>query len=80
MEKLVRLDVAYSAYYFDNVKEELIEKYKSDGSYYKETRENRNCLICTGIRAYQKEDKYLIALQKMQEKELENTNGEQKYK
>lgn len=75
LEKLARLDVAYIAYSFDSQKEELIEKYQSDGSYHKEDRENKNCLICVGDRGYRKEDKYLVAIQKMKEKELKNGKG-----
>ncbi|MCI9040037.1 MAG: hypothetical protein HFJ29_09385 [Clostridia bacterium] len=75
LEKLARIDLAYIAYCFDSQKKELTEKYRSDGSYHKEYRENKDCLICTGIRSYPKDDRYLIALQKMQEKELKNKNG-----
>ena len=75
LEKLARLDVAYIVYCFDSQNEELIERYRSDGSYHKEKRENKNCLICAGIRGYLKEDKYLMAIQKMKEKELKNGKG-----
>ena len=69
LRKLEKLNVSYIVYHFDSKKEMLTEKYKYEGSYHKETRNNKNCLICKGIRSYE-EDKYLIAVQKLLEKDI----------
>lgn len=68
LKKLEKLNIGYIVYNFDSKKEELIEKYKNEGVYHKETRNNKNCLICKGIRCYE-EDKYMNAVQKLLEKE-----------
>ena len=52
LNKLARMNIAYVVYKFDNKKEKLIEKYKSDGVYHKVTDENKNCLLCKSIRMY----------------------------
>lgn len=70
LRKLERLNLAYVVYQFDHQKEELIQKYENHGKGHKEDRENKNCLICKGIKKYG-EDKYLIALQELLEKENE---------
>ena len=74
LKRLENLNVSYIVYHFDSKKELLTEKYKYEGSYHKETKNNKNCLICKGIRGYE-EDKYIIAVQKLLEKDVkENEN------
>ena len=73
LKKLEKLNLSYIVYQFNSEKEELIQKYENLGKGHKEERKNRNCLTCKGIRNYG-EDKYLIALQKLFEKEKEE-NG-----
>jgi len=68
LRKLEKLNIAYIVYNFDNQHERLIVKHEKDGVYHKEKEDNRNCLICKGIRCY-KEDKYIKALKKLLQKE-----------
>lgn len=70
LRKLEKLNMSYIVYHFDNQNEEIIEKYKNDGKYHNEKQNNNNCLLCKGIRAYQKEDKYINAIKKMLDKEM----------
>lgn len=71
--KLKNLNVAYIVYDFDSKLGTLTEMYKNNGNYHKEIANNRNCLICKGIRGYE-EDKYLKAIQKLLEEDI-NKNG-----
>lgn len=75
LRKLEKMNISYIVYHFDNKKEQLIEKYRYEGNYHKEKKENKNCLLCKGIRCYE-EDKYMNAIQKMLEEEV--TNHEEK--
>lgn len=68
LRKLEKINIGYIVYYFDSKSENLIEKYKYIGKYNKETKNNRNCLICKGIRYYEN-DKYMNAVQKLFKKE-----------
>ena len=69
LRKLEKMGIGYIVYCFDNKNEILIEKYKNEGKYHKETSYNRNCLICKGIRRYE-DDKYMNAVKKLFEKEI----------
>ncbi len=71
LRKLEIMEMAYIVYEFNHQKEEIIVKYKNEGKYHKEKVENKNCLICKGIRSYE-EDKYLNALQKYLKEENNN--------
>ena len=64
LRKLEKINIGYIVYYFDSKSENLIERYKYIGKYHKETKDNRNCLICKGIRYYEN-DKYMNAVQKL---------------
>ena len=68
LRKLEKINIGYIVYYFDSKSENLIERYKYIGKYHKETKNNRNCLICKGIRYYEN-DKYMNAVQKLFKKE-----------
>jgi len=68
LKKLEELNVGYIAYLFESKTGEIIEQYKKDGKYHKEKNENKNCLICKGVRCYE-EDKYLNAVRKLFERE-----------
>ena len=68
LRKLEKINIGYIVYYFDSKSENLIERYKYIGKYHKETKDNRNCLICKGIRYYEN-DKYMNAVQKLFKKE-----------
>ena len=73
LRKLEMINLGYVVYNFDHENEELVEQYKYIGGYHKETRNNRNCLICKGIKNY-REDKYMNALKKLIEEEIKNWN------
>lgn len=68
LRKLEKINIGYIVYCFDSKSENLIERYKYIGKYHKETKDNRNCLICKGIRYYEN-DKYMNAVQKLFKKE-----------
>lgn len=73
LRKLKTLNVAYVVYDFNSKLGSLTEKYRNTGSYHKEIEENRNCLVCKGVRGYE-EDKYLKAIQKLLEEDI-SKNG-----
>ena len=70
LNKLEKINISYIVYHFDPKREILIEKYKNMGKYHNIIENNRNCLICKGIREYG-EDKYLNAVRKLLEEENE---------
>ena len=71
IEKLNQTKYAYVIYDFNSEKAELIEVIRKKGKYNKEVEKSINCLICSGEinKRYSKEDKYVLALTKMLEKE-----------
>ena len=79
LKKLNNLKIAYVAYEFDTKNQKLIKSYEYIGKDHKEVMENRNCLICKGIRINEK-DKYMNAVKKMLEEEHENARKKEKYK
>lgn len=78
-EILTEKRYGFVVYYFDKEKEELtvLEKYEGENRN-NLINENINCYICSkGIKKYKKEDKYILALSKLYEEEIEN---EENYK
>lgn len=71
VEKLNQTKYAYVIYDFDSEKAELTEMMRKKGKNNKETEKSINCLLCSGgvNKRYAKEDKYVLALTKMLEKE-----------
>ena len=68
--KLQKLNIAYIVYHFKDKNQILVEKFKNDGEYHKIKDNNKNCLICKGIRCYD-EDKYMNAVKKLMDEEME---------
>ena len=70
VEKLNKTKYAYVIYDYDNQKVELKEIIRKKGKHNKEENKNINCILCSGIeKRYEKEDKYLLAINKLLEKE-----------
>ena len=68
VEKLNQTKYAYVIYDFNPEKVELKEIARKNGKYNKEKDRNINCLVCKGTSKYP-DDKYMLALLKMQEKD-----------
>lgn len=68
IEKLNKIKYSYIVYDYNKQKNELKEIYKKEGKKNKITDNNKNCLLCKGIKSYE-EDPYLIALANLFEKE-----------
>lgn len=68
VEKLNQTKYAYVIYDFNLEKVELKEIARKNGKYNKEKDRNINCLVCKGTSKYP-DDKYMLALLKMQEKD-----------
>ena len=74
VEKLNQTKYAYVIYDFDSEKVELKEIIRNKGKHNKEEEKSINCLVCSGKvnKRYAKDDKYVLAITKMLEKEREN--------
>lgn len=75
-ELLVQKRYSFIVYDFDQKKEELkiLESYEGKNKN-ELTNRNINCYICSkSTKKYKKTDKYILALSKLYEKELENDN------
>ena len=71
LEKLNNTKYGYVIYDFNSEKIELREVTRKKGKYNKETEKNINCILCGSIdKRYEKTDKYVLAVNKMLEKEL----------
>ena len=76
-ELLIQKRYSYIVYYFDQKKEELqiIESYNGKNKSELE-KENINCYICSkSTKKYKEVDKYIKALSKLYEEELENNDA-----
>ena len=74
---LIQKRYGYVVYYFDQEKEKLqiLESYKGKHLNNLEN-ENINCYVCSkGTKKYEKPDKYILALSKLYEEELENNRN-----
>ena len=75
---LIQKRYGYVVYYFDQEKEKLqiLESYKGKHLNNLEN-ENINCFICSkSTQKYKKPDKYILALSKLYEEELENNSSD----
>ena len=78
---LVEKRYSFIVYYFDQEKEELniFESYEGKNKNTLEI-ENMNCYICSNsTKQYKKPDKYILALSKLYENELENIDKPTKH-
>lgn len=78
VDKLNKTKYGYVIYELNLDKTELKEIVRKKGKHNKEIDKNINCLLCKGVKAYQEEDKYLLALTKYFESERiksEEDNG-----
>ena len=73
LEKIHEMQYSYIVYYFDKQREELeILKEYEGKNLNKLQKNNSNSYICSkGTKKYKKPDKYMIALAKLYEKEIE---------
>lgn len=72
VDKLNETNYAYVIYDFDQQKAELKEIVRKKGKYNKGIVKNTNCILCGNVnKRYAKTDKYILAVNKMFEKELE---------
>lgn len=73
LEKIHETQYSYIVYYFNQQKEELeILATKEGKKINRLEKNNNNCYICSkGTKKYKKPDKYMIALAKLYEKEIE---------
>lgn len=77
VEKLNETGYAYVIYKLDKEKAELIEIARRKGKHNKETEKNINCLLCGDVnKRYEKTDNYVLALNKMLEKERKDKETE----
>lgn len=73
VEKLNKTNYAYVIYDFDKEKVELKEIIRKKGKYNKAEVKNTNCILCGNVnKRYEKTDKYVLAVNKMFEKELKD--------
>ena len=73
VEKLNKTNYAYVIYDFDKEKVELKEIIRKKGKHNKTEEKNTNCILCGNInKRYEKTDKYVLAVNKMFEKELKD--------
>lgn len=80
VEKLNEIKYGYVIYDYDAEKVELKEIYRKKGKSNKETEKSINCLLCDGDvnKRYAKQDKYLLALNKLLEDERNKRHVENK--
>ena len=77
VEKLNETKYAYVIYDLDKEKAELVEIARKKGKYNKETEKNINCLLCGDLnKRYEKTDNYVLALNKLLEKERKDKKTE----
>ena len=77
VEKLNKTGYAYVIYKLDKGKAELIEVARRKGKHNKETEKNINCLLCGDVnKRYEKTDNYVLALNKLLEKERKDKETE----
>ena len=70
VEKLNETKYAYVIYDYDAKNVELKEIARKNGKHNKETEQNINCILCSGIKnRYAEDDKYLMALTKLLEQD-----------
>lgn len=73
VEKLNETKYAYVIYNLDKEKAELVEVARRKGKHNKETEKSINCLFCGDInKRYEKTDNYVLALNKLLEKQLKD--------
>ena len=78
VEKLNRTKYAYVIYDYDSNNIELKEILRKSGKHNKEQEKSINCILCSGLRNRYKEDKYVLAVNKMFEKEMQERNNKNK--
>ncbi len=79
VEKLNQTKYAYVIYDLDKEKAELKEVARKKGKHNKETDKSTNCLFCGQIdKRYEKTDKYVLALNKLLEQELNDMKNNTK--
>lgn len=77
VKKLNETKYAYVIYDLDKEKAELIEIVRKKGKHNKETEKNTNCLFCGDVnKRYEKTDNYVLALNKLLEKERKDKETE----
>lgn len=69
VEKLNEIKYGYVIYDYDSQKVDLREIMRKNGKANKEIERTINCLVCKGMSRYP-DDKYMLALLKMQQREL----------
>ena len=78
VEKLNITKYAYVIYDYDPNNIELKEILRKSGKHNKEQEKSINCILCSSIRNRYEDDKYVLAVKKMFEKEMQEKNNKDK--